>query len=190
MSDSYDAVVIGAGHNGLVCANYLARSGLKVAVLERRPIVGGAAVTEEIAPGFRASIFSYLMSLLHPRIIRDFDLKALGVEVLPCSDMVSPVSDTDYIVFSDNMAKTQASFAKFSRRDAEIYPAFDAYLREATAIVRQLLWETPFDPAKRDWRTFRDATSFLWRYRRVGRNMYRIVDLLTMSAYDFLKEWF
>jgi phytoene dehydrogenase-like protein len=190
MSDSYDAVVIGAGHNGLVCANYLARSGLKVAVLERRPIVGGAAVTEEIAPGFRASIFSYLMSLLHPRIIRDFDLKALGVEVLPCSDMVSPVSDTDYIVFSDSMAKTQASFAKFSRRDAEIYPAFDAYLREATAIVRQLLWETPFDPAKRDWRTFRDATSFLWRYRRVGRNMYRIVDLLTMSAYDFLKEWF
>lgn len=190
MSNSYDAVVVGAGHNGLVCANYLARAGRKVAVLERRPIVGGAAVTEEIAPGFRASIFSYLMSLLHPRIIRDFDLKALGVEVLPCSDMVSPVSDTDYIVFSDNMAKTQASFAKFSRRDAEIYPAFDAYLREATGIVRQLLWETPFDPAKRDWRTFRDATSFLWRYRRVGRNLYRIVDLLTMSAYDFLKEWF
>jgi phytoene dehydrogenase-like protein len=147
MSNVYDAVVIGAGHNGLVCANYLARSGLRVAVLERRPIVGGAAVTEEIAPGFRASIFSYLMSLLHPRIIRDFDLKALGVEVLPCSDMVSPVSDTDYIVFSDNVAKTQASFAKFSRRDAEVYPAFDAYLREATAIVRQLLWETQFDPA-------------------------------------------
>jgi len=190
MSQSYDAVVVGAGHNGLVCANYLARGGLKVAVLERRGIVGGAAVTEEIAPGFRASIFSYLMSLLHPRIIRDFDLRALGVEVLPCSDMVSPVSDTDYIVFSDNMAKTQASFAKFSKADAEIYPAFDAYLREATGIVRQLLWETPFDPAKRDWRTFRDATSFLWRYRRVGRNMYRIIDLLTMSAYDFLKEWF
>src|SRR5262245_18311241 len=190
MGNNYDAVVIGAGHNGLVCANYLARGGLKVAVLERRPIVGGAAVTEEIVPVFRASIFSYLMSLLHPRIIRDFDLKALGVEVLPCSDMVSPVSDTDYIVFSDNMAKTQASFAKFSKADAEIYPAFDAYLRDATTIVRQLLWETPFDPTKRDWRTFRDATRFLWRYRRVGRSMYRIADMLTMSAYDFLREWF
>src|SRR6185369_11615197 len=100
MPDKVDAIIFGGGHNGLVCAAYLAKHGLKPLVLERRGIVGGAAVTEEIAPGFRASIFSYLMSLLHPRIIRDFDLRALGVEVLPCSDMVSPVSDTDYIVFS------------------------------------------------------------------------------------------
>ncbi len=89
---TYDAVIIGSGHNGLVCANYLARKGLKVAVLERRHVIGGAAVTEEIAPGFRASIFSYLMSLLHPRIIKDFDLKRHGLTVLPCSDMISSVS--------------------------------------------------------------------------------------------------
>ncbi|MGO1077378.1 phytoene desaturase family protein [Inquilinus sp. CA228] len=186
----YDAIIIGAGHNGLVCANYLARSGLKVLVLERRKVLGGAAVTEEIAPGFRASIFSYLMSLLHPRIIRDFQLKQHGLEVLPCSDMVSPVSNDDYIVFSDDMAKTQASFAKFSKKDAAIYPEFDRYLQEAAQIVRKLLWETPVDPARRDWRGFRDGASLLWRHRKIGRKMYRVADMLSMSAYDFLREWF
>lgn len=168
---SYDAIIIGAGHNGLVCANYLARAGLNVLVLERRHVVGGAAVTEEIAPGFRASIFSYLMSLLHPRIIREFELKRHGLEVLPCSDMVSPLPGDDYILFSESMEKTQGSFAKFSRHDAEIYPEFDAYLTDAANIVRKLLWETPIDPAKRDWRTFKDGASFLWRYRKIGRKM-------------------
>ena len=187
----YDALIIGAGHNGLVCANYLARAGLKVLVLERRNVVGGAAVTEEIAPGFRASIFSYLMSLLHPRIIKEFELKRHGLEVLPCSDMVSPVDrDDNYILFSENMAKTQASFAQFSKHDAEIYPEFDRYLNEAADIVRKLLWETPVDPSRRDWKTFRDGASLLWRYRKVGRKMYRIADMLSMSAYDFLREWF
>jgi len=186
----HDAIIIGAGHNGLVCANYLARAGKSVLVLERRGILGGAAVTEEIAPGFRASIFSYLMSLLHPRIIRDFDLRKHGLEVLPCSDMISPVSVDDYIVFSDDMAKTQASFAKFSKKDAAIYPEFDRYLQETAQIVRQLLWETPVDPTRRDWKTFRDGASLLWKYRKIGRKTYRIVDMLTMSAYDFLREWF
>jgi phytoene dehydrogenase-like protein len=185
-----DAIVIGAGHNGLVCANYLARSGLKVLVTERRGVVGGAAVTEEIAPGFRASIFSYLMSLLHPRIIRDFELKRHGLEVLPCSDMISPMDDGDYILFSDNMAKTQASFAKFSKKDAAIYPEFDAWLKEATGVVRQLLWETPVDPSRTDWKSLKENASFIWRYRKIGRKLYRIADLLTMSAYDFLREWF
>ncbi|MGA0561438.1 phytoene desaturase family protein [Ancylobacter sp. VNQ12] len=187
---SYDAIIIGAGHNGLVCANYLAKAGQKVLVLERRDVVGGAAVTEEIAPGFRASIFSYLMSLLHPRIIRELELKKHGLEVLPCSDMVSPLGGEDYILFSDNIAKSQASFAKFSKHDAEIYPEFDRYLNEAANIVRKLLWETPVDPTKRDWRTFKDGASLLWRHRKIGRKMYRIVDMLTMSAYDFLREWF
>ncbi|MCW6506518.1 phytoene desaturase family protein [Lichenifustis flavocetrariae] len=187
---SYDAIIIGAGHNGLVCANYLARAGLKVLVLERRDVVGGAAVTEEIAPGFRASIFSYLMSLLHPRIIKEFELKRHGLEVLPCSDMISPLAGDDYILFSESIPKTQASFAKFSKHDAQIYPEFDRYLNEAADIVRKLLWETPVDPTKRDWRTFKDGASLLWRYRKIGRKMYRIADMLTMSAYDFLREWF
>lgn len=187
---TYDAIIIGGGHNGLVCAGYLAKAGMKVAVLERRGVVGGAAVTEEIAPGFRASIFSYLMSLLHPRIIRDFDLGKHGLVVLPCSDMVSPVDGDDYISFSADIKKTQASFAKFSKHDAEIYPEFDRYLTEAADIVRKLLWETPVDPSKRDWKSMKELASLAWRYRKVGRKMYRIVDMLTMSAYDFLREWF
>lgn len=189
-SGGYDAIIIGAGHNGLVCANYLAKAGKRVLVLERREVIGGAAVTEEIAPGFRASIFSYLMSLLHPRIIKDFELRQHGLEVLPCSDMISPLDGGDYICFSDNMEKTQASFARFSKQDAEAYPAFDAYLGEAAQIVRQLLWETPPDPARRDWKTFKDMASLLWRHRKIGRKLYRVIDLMTMSAYDFLREWF
>src|SRR5690606_12537830 len=104
MPDLFDALVVGGGHNGLVCGAYLARNGLKVKVLERRGIIGGAAVTEEFHPGYRASTFSYLMSLLHPRIIRDLELARHGLHVLPCSDMYSPLDD-DYIVFSDNVKK-------------------------------------------------------------------------------------
>jgi phytoene dehydrogenase-like protein len=142
MPTKYDAIIIGAGHNGLVCAAYLARAGLKPLVLEQRSVIGGAAVTEEIAPGFRASIFSYLMSILHPRIQADLDLKRHGLEVMPCSDMLSPLDDGDYIVFSDKIERTQASFARFNAADAAIYPEFDRFLNETANIFRKLLWET------------------------------------------------
>ena len=186
----HDGAIIGAGHNGLTCAAYLARAGLRVLVLERRHVVGGAAVTEEITPGFRASTFSYLMSMLHPRIQRDLDLARHGLTVLPCSELVSPVSRDDYIQLSSDVARTQASFARFSRHDAEAYPAFDAYLGESVKLIRQLLWDTPVDPARRDWRGMKETLRFVWKYRRVGRRLYRLVDLLTMSAYDYLREWF
>jgi phytoene dehydrogenase-like protein len=186
----YDALIIGSGHNGLVCGAYLAKAGLKVAVLERRSIIGGAAVTEEIYPGFRASIFSYLMSLLHPRIIADLDLASHGLEVLACSDMFSPLPDGGYITFSDSIERTQASFARFSRHDAEIYPAFARHLDEAAAIIRRLLWVTPPDPTKRDWRTFKQVAKLLWEHRRIGTRFYRVIDLVTMSADDYLKRWF
>lgn len=187
---TYDAIIIGGGHNGLVCGAYLAKAGLKVKVLERRPIVGGAAVTEEFHPGFRASTFSYLMSLLHPRVIADLELRRHGLEVLPCSDMFAPLEGGDYIVFSDNLEKTQRQFARFNKRDAERYAQFDRFIGEAATVVRALLFETPPDPARRDWRTYKRLASFAWRYRKIGGRMYRIVDLLTMSADDFLKRWF
>ncbi|HEY6335783.1 MAG TPA: NAD(P)-binding protein, partial [Alphaproteobacteria bacterium] len=172
MAMKYDAIIIGAGHNGLVCGSYLAKAGLKTLVLERRQVIGGAAVTEEIAPGFRASIFSYLMSLLHPRVIADLELKKFGLEVLPATDLFCPLYGDDYIIFSDDAKKTQAEFARFSRHDAEIYPKFDAYLQEATAIVRKLLFETPIDPTRRDWKSFKETATFLWRQRKVGRRAY------------------
>lgn len=185
-----DAIIIGGGHNGLVCAAYLARHGIKPLVLERRHIVGGAAVTEEFAPGFRASIFSYLMSILHPRIIAELELARHGLEVMPCSDMLSPLDDGDYIVFSDNVARTQASFARFNRQDAAIYPVFDKYLTDTANVFRKLLWETPFDPTKRDLRTARQVAGFLYRNARFGNKVFQVADMLTMSAYDYLSKWF
>src|SRR5271169_3660571 len=143
MAMKYDAIIIGAGHNGLVCGSYLAKAGLKTLVLERRHVIGGAAVTEEFVPGFRGSIFSYVMSLLHPRVIRDLELKSFGLEVLPANDLFCPLGGDDYIVFSDDTQKIQAEFARFSRHDAEIYPQFARYLEESAALVRQLLFETP-----------------------------------------------
>jgi len=186
----YDAIIIGAGHNGLVCGSYLAKAGLKTLVLERRPVIGGAAVTEEFAPGFRGSIFSYVMSLLHPRVIADLELRKFGLEVLPANDLFCPLYGDDYIIFSGDIKKTQSEFSRFSRHDAEIYPAFDAYLQETTAIVRKLLFETPIDPTRQSWKSFKETAAFLWRHRKVGGKAYRIVDLLTQSAYEYLSDWF
>lgn len=190
MSETYDALIIGGGHNGLVCGAYLARAGLSTLVLERRAKIGGAAVSEETVPGFRFSTFSYLMSLLHPKVIRELDLRRHGFTVLPASDMFSPLPDGNHILFCEDIARTQASFARFSARDAAIYPEFDAYLMEAARIVRKLLLETPPDPSCRTWRAFRETAAFLWKYRRVSGKLFRLIDLLTMSADDYLSEWF
>jgi len=190
MTAEYDVIIIGSGHNGLVCGAYLAKSGLKTLVLERRNIIGGAAVTEEFAPGFRASRFSYVMSLLHPRIIRDLELGALGLQVLPANDLFCPLGGDDYIVYSDDQQRTQAEFARFSAHDAEIYPQFVRFLEESAAVVRQLLFETPVDPVRRSWSSFKRSASLLWRHRTIGDRAYRMVDLLTQSAYDYLAAWF
>ena len=188
--ESYDVIIIGGGHNGLVCGTYLARAGLRTLVLERRHVIGGAAVTEEFVPGFRASIFSYVMSLLHPKVIRELELQRFGLEVLPANDMFCPIGADDYIVFSDDIAKTSAQFARFSRKDGEVYAEFDKYIGEAAGIVRKLLFETPPDPSRSDWRGIRDNLRFLWKYRKVGGKFYRIVDLMTMSADEYLSNWF
>ena len=185
-----DVIVIGGGHNGLTCGAYLARSGKKVLVLERRPMIGGAAVTEEFAPGFRTSTFSYVMSLLHPKVIRDLGLRDLGLTVLPATDLFCPIGTDDHIVFSGDVRKTAAQFARFSRHDGEIYPEFDAWLNEAANIVRRLLLDTPVDPSRSDFKGRRELFRLAWKYRRIGKKFYRLMDLLTMSADDFLARWF
>ncbi|MCP4046403.1 MAG: NAD(P)/FAD-dependent oxidoreductase [Gammaproteobacteria bacterium] len=189
-ASEYDAIIIGGGHNGLTCGAYLARSGKKVLVLERRHLIGGAAVTDEFSPGFRASTFSYVMSLLHPKVIRDLELRDLGLTVLPANDMFCPIGKDDYLIFSGDVAKTAEQFSRFSKRDGEIYPQFDAWLNEAADIVRKLLLDTPVDPTRRDLKGMRETLSLAWKYRKIGKRFYRLVDLMTMSADDFLSRWF
>jgi phytoene dehydrogenase-like protein len=136
------------------------------------------------------SVASYVMSLLSPRVMADLELRKFGLVVLPANDLFSPLENGDHIFLHDDVAKTQAQFARFSRKDAEIYPAFDAYLKEATNVIRKLLYQTPVDVARRDWRGVKDMLALVWRNRTVGGKVYRIVDLMTQSVDDFLSRWF
>ncbi|MER9890099.1 NAD(P)/FAD-dependent oxidoreductase [Mesorhizobium sp. M0114] len=186
----YDAIIIGGGHNGLVCGGYLARAGLKTLVLERRPIVGGAAVTEEIVPGFKYSVFSYGLGHLHPKVNKELELEKYGLKAVKHNDLFVPISAKEFFVYSGDVATTQRHIARFSPKDAARYPDFLAYLADLGPIFHQLLLETPIDPSKRDWRSFKENFSFLWKYRKIGDRIYKMADLFTQSADDFLSQWF
>ena len=143
MSQHYDALILGGGHNGLVCAFYLARAGLRVRVLERRHLVGGAAVTEEFAPGFRNSTASYTVSLLQPKVIADMRLHQRGLRIVERRLSNFLPFDDDYLKLGGGMARTQAEFARFSVRDADAYPAYDAALEKGADVLRGLALEIP-----------------------------------------------
>ena len=139
-SSSYDAVIIGAGHNGLTCACYLARAGLKVRVLERRPVVGGAAVTEEFHPGFRNSVAAYTVSLLNPTVIRDLHLADHGLRIVerPYSNFL-PLDERSHLKIGGGLAATQAELARFSARDAARLPDYWAMLERVADVLRALV---------------------------------------------------
>lgn len=143
MRASHDALIIGGGHNGLVCAFYLARAGLKVRVLERRDVVGGAAVTEEVAPGFRNSAASYTVSLLQPKVIADMKLVERGYRVIerPVSNFF-PLAN-DHLLLGGGRARTQAEFARFSAKDAAALPAYEDALERVAGLLRSLALKTP-----------------------------------------------
>jgi len=189
-STSYDAIIIGAGHNGLVCGAYLARAGLKTLVLERRSVIGGAAVSEEAVPGFTFSTFSYTMSIFHPRIIEELQLRQFGFEVLPATDLFIPLDRKESLIVSDQVDKTQREYARFSRRDAARYPEYLETLNDSVGVLRKFLWETPVDPSRRRWQDFKRTAGLLWRYRRAAGKMYRVIDILTQSVDNYLNQWF
>lgn len=189
-SSHYDAIIIGGGHNGLVCGGYLARAGLKTLVLERRDIVGGAAVTEEIVPGFKFSVFSYGLGHLHPKVNRELELEKFGLRAVKHNDLFVPISNKEFYIYSSDLATAQRHIARFSQKDAVKYPEFLAYLADLGPIFHKLLLETPIDPSKRDWKSFKENFSFLWRYRKIGDRIYKIADLFTQSADEFLSQWF
>ena len=138
-ASSYDAIVVGAGHNGLVCAAYLAKAGRKVLVLERRHLVGGATITEEIHQGFKFSCCSYVVSLLRPWIIRDLDLPRHGYEVLPLEETFTPFPDGRYLLRDSDPERSKREIAKFSKRDAEVYKQFGARMAELGRLVKPMI---------------------------------------------------
>ncbi len=186
--DPYDAIVVGGGHNGLVCAAYLARAGLRTLVLERRHLVGGACVTEEVWPGFHVSTTSYVLSLFAGRIIRELDLASHGFRLIPTDNLFVPFEDGRSLLLWDDLRRTCAEIAQFSNRDAQRYPEFQAFLSRAAAFVRELMWVTP--PGRLGLGAVRDVGPVLWRLRKMGREAALLVDLMTQSVADFLDRWF
>ena len=187
----YDALIVGGGHNGLTCACYLAGAGYRVRVLERRAVVGGAAITEEFFPGFRNSAAAYTVSLLHPKVIRDLRLAEHGLKIVerPLASFL-PLSDTAYFKVGNALAQTQTELVRFSARDAERLPDYYAMLERAGGVLRDLLLETPPNVGG----SARDVFAALrvgYRLRKAGMAARRdFFDLMTKSAGELLDAWF
>ncbi|HEX2334478.1 MAG TPA: NAD(P)/FAD-dependent oxidoreductase [Burkholderiales bacterium] len=191
----YDAIIVGGGHNGLVCAAYLARAGRKVLVLERRERIGGAAVTEEVFPGFRFSVFSYVVSLLRPEIIRELELPRHGLHILPLESTLTPLLEGgeagNYLAQWSDHDQNRRELARHSLRDAEAYDEFGLMLHQMARAVKPLLGMVPPDPASLSLRDVRGMARLGRYFRDLGKaDFNRLTKLLTMSAADFLDEWF
>src|SRR6266571_5265568 len=191
MNSKYDVVVIGGGHNGLVNAAYLARGGKKVLVCERRHVLGGAAVTEEVFPGFKFSVASYVVSLLRPEIIRELDLPRHGMEILPLDGTFTPLPNGDYLWRVNDHAKTRREIARHSPLDAEAYEEFGKAMHELCKFVKPILAMTPPNPARLSLDDLKKLLFLGRRFRRLpDRDRYNHLQLMTMSAGDFLDQWF
>src|SRR5205085_341107 len=188
---SYDVIVIGGGHNGLTHAAYLARAGKKVLVLERRHILGGAAVTEEVFPGFKFSVCSYVVSLLRPEIIRDLDLPRHGLEILPLDGTFTPMPSGDYLWRVNDHGKTRREIARHSKLDAEAYEEFGKAMQAMCRFVKPILGMVPPDPSTLNPRELMKLMFIGRRFQGLSsEDKYNQVQLMTMSAVDFLDQWF
>jgi phytoene dehydrogenase-like protein len=187
----YDAIIIGGGHNGLVTAAYLARAGKKVLVLERRHVLGGAAVTEEIFPGFKFSVCSYVVSLLRPEIIRELDLPRHGLEILPLDGTFTPMSNGDHLWRVNDHAMTRREISRHSKLDAEAYDEFGKAMLNMCRFAKPILAMTPPDPASLNPKDLLKLLFVGKRFRQMSfDDQYNQIQLFTMSAIDYLDQWF
>ena len=189
--DFFDAVIVGGGHNGLVCSYYLAKAGLKVKILERRNIVGGAAVTEEFHPGFKNSTASYTVSLLNPDVIKDMHLKENGLEIIkrPISNFL-PVNDKDYIKVGGSLEETQKEFRKFSNHDANVLPEYYRRIENVADVLRDLTTKTPLNLKGGYLNIAKTVFDLVPIARKTNELQEDLFNLFTKSAKDFLDSWF
>jgi len=189
MSDKYDAIIVGGGHNGLTAAGYLGRAGLKTLVLERRSMVGGAVVTEEISPGYRISSVSYVVSLLQSRVIEDLELKRHGFEMIKMDGTLSVCGD-DYLFFNDDEEHNRKEVGRFSSTDYDAMEQFEDMFQSVGGVIRnQMLREPPKLDAG-----FTDLLALgrmgLDIHRLTPELRHRLLQILTSSAYDLIERWF
>ena len=190
MAKTYDAVIIGAGHNGLACAAYLARAGRSVLVLERLDVVGGATVTEEHHPGFKYSACSYVVSLLRPQVISELDLPRHGLDILPLDGTLTPLPDGDYLMRWHDGAETRRELERHSPADADAYGQFGELLYHLARTVRPILGTTPPDPTSVRPSQLGRLLDLGRQFGKSGEHLYDLAKLMTMSSADFVEAWF
>lgn len=187
----YDAIIIGGGHNGLITAAYLAKAGRKVLVLESRHLVGGAAVTEEVYPGFKYTVASYVVSLLRPEIVRDLDLARFGLEILPLESTFTPTPDGNYLVRWADHAKTRREIMRHSVADAEAYDIFSKLMYQMSVMVKPILGMVPPRPGNLGPSNLMQLMDLGKAFKKNGdKHVYDMHKLMTMSSADYLDEWF